>query len=70
MEYRFTSAEEAFRDEVRSLVAAHFPPSRPYNDSPGHRQEWIDALLSRGWAAYKWAPEFGGPGWTATQRYI
>jgi alkylation response protein AidB-like acyl-CoA dehydrogenase len=70
MEYRFTPAEEAFRDEVRSLVAAHFPPSRPYNDSPRHREEWIDALLARGWAAYKWAPDFGGPGWTATQRYI
>jgi hypothetical protein len=70
MEYRFTQAEEAFRSEVRSLVARHFPPSRPYDDSPAHRQEWVDALLARGWAAYRWAPEFGGPGWTATQRYI
>ena len=70
MEYRFTKAEEDFRKEVRSLVAGHFPPSRPYNDSPVHRQEWVTALLARGWAAYKWSAEFGGPGWSATQRFI
>ena len=70
MEYRFTPAEEAFRQDVRSLVARHFPASLPYDDSPAHRREWIDVLRARGWAAYKWAPEFGGPGWSAAQRYI
>lgn len=70
MEYRFTPEEEAFRTDVKALVDTHFPPERPYNDSPDHRQRWLNTLLERGWAAYKWPVEFGGPGWTPTQRYI
>ncbi len=70
MEYRFTAAEEAFRSSVRSLVENHFPAGRPYDGSPQHRAVWHSALIAHGWAAYNWPPEFGGPGWSATQRYI
>ena len=70
MEFRFTADEEAFRKDVRALVAAHFPPERTYDDSPAHRQKWLAVLLEKGWGAYKWPVSFGGPGWTPTQRYI
>jgi hypothetical protein len=67
---RFTEEEEAFRADVNALVNAHFPEVRPYRDTKEDQAEWIAALLERGWAAYKWPIEYGGPDWTSTQRYI
>jgi hypothetical protein len=68
--YGFSDAETAFRGEVRGLIEAHFPPSRPYRHIRGDRDRWIAALHERGWAAYRWPVEYGGPDWTAVQRYI
>lgn len=70
MELRFTDDELEFRNEVRALVEREFPADQPYSGSPTDRKKWLRALLDRGWAGNKWSPEFGGPGWTATQRYI
>jgi hypothetical protein len=70
MRYGFSDSELAFRDDVRALIAAHFPPDRPYRHIRPDRDRWVGALLERGWAAYRWPEEYGGPGWTATQRYI
>jgi alkylation response protein AidB-like acyl-CoA dehydrogenase len=68
--YGFSAEDTAFRSEVRELIAAHFPASRPYRHIRADRDRWISALLERGWAAYRWPVEYGGPDWTAVQRYI
>ena len=60
----------AFQQEVRAFVRAHFPPERPYTNSREDRARWAQALLARGWAAYTWPEEEGGPGWSVLQRYI
>ena len=33
-------------------------------------QGWARILGKKGWLAYGWPVEFGGPGWTAVQRHI
>lgn len=69
MDLRFTPAEQAFRDKARAFVTAHFPAGAPY-DEARDRKRWAAALHARGWAAYRWPQEHGGPGWTATERFI
>jgi alkylation response protein AidB-like acyl-CoA dehydrogenase len=51
-------------------VRSHFPPEQPYDDSPQSRARWAEALEARGWSAYRWPVEFGGAGWTATQKFL
>lgn len=70
MDLSLTPDEAAFRAEARAFVEAHFPPERPYRATPQDRRRWADALLERGWEAYTWPKDWGGPGWTATQRYL
>ncbi|MEB2317084.1 MAG: acyl-CoA dehydrogenase family protein [Pseudomonadota bacterium] len=74
----FSDEELAFREEVRSFIAAELPPaiargqrmnpsvvSEPEESAPWHR-----ALHARGWSAPGWPAEHGGPGWTPAQRFI
>jgi len=70
MDLSLADSEILFRDEVRDLVAATFPPPERYDASPAHERRWHAALLQRGWAANKWPTAFGGPGWTPTQAFI
>jgi len=37
---------------------------------PDIGREWSAILNERGWLAYDWPVEAGGPGWTPTQRYL
>ena len=68
----------AFRDEVRSFIAANLPDDlrRAARRTPSvfHDPDvslpWQRILNARGWAAPDWPVEFGGPGWDAVQRYI
>jgi alkylation response protein AidB-like acyl-CoA dehydrogenase len=69
MELALSAAEIEFRDNVRAFIAAHLGPSA-YRDTKHEQQSWAAALLRQGWAAYTWPVEYGGPGWTPTQRYI
>lgn len=70
MNLSLSQDEIRFRDEVRALIAAAFPPPERYDASPDHQGRWRRALLDRGWAANKWPLAFGGPGWTPTQHFI
>ena len=70
MNLTLSPAELAFRDEVRAFVAQHFTPEAPYSGTSEDEVRWFAALQSRGWAAWKWPVAYGGPDWTATQRYI
>ncbi len=67
--------EIAFRDEVRAFIDANYPA---HLKGKGLREDlskedflaWHKILGKKGWSAPAWPKEYGGTGWTATQRYI
>jgi alkylation response protein AidB-like acyl-CoA dehydrogenase len=76
MDLRFTPKEQAFREEVRGFIAENLPrdiKQRMRLGHPARKQDivaWQRILNARGWAAYSWPVEWGGPGWTAVQKMI
>src|SRR3546814_18366263 len=68
----------AFRDEVRVFLTAHLPDDLRLAAAratsvfidPEVSLPWQRILHARGWAAPDWPAEFGGPGWSAIERYI
>lgn len=76
MDAYITDAERAFRDEVRSFIRDHLPlelAARSRAQTHLSREDvtrWHRVLHSRGWSVPSWPAEYGGPGWSATQRYI
>jgi len=75
MDLNFSSDELAFRDEVRAFIDAHYPA---HLKGRGFREDlskedflaWHKVLGKKGWSAPAWPVEYGGTGWSATQRYI
>jgi alkylation response protein AidB-like acyl-CoA dehydrogenase len=73
------SAEDlAFRNEVRAFLAEKLTPvmraasarqAGVFADA-GLNRVWHRILHERGWIAPSWPAEYGGPGWTPTQRHI
>jgi alkylation response protein AidB-like acyl-CoA dehydrogenase len=71
-------SELAFRDEVRAFLDAQLPDhlragaqaTPTVFAEPDIAREWQRILHEKGWLAYHWPAEYGGPGWTPTQRYI
>lgn len=76
MDIDFTSAERAFRQEVRQFLASSLPPDierRVDNGLELRRDDYLDwhrILCEKGWIAPGWPVEHGGTGWTPIQRYI
>jgi len=75
MNLEFTPEEIAFREEVRTFIAENYPAEMkgrtPKEDLERHEYlAWHKVLGEKGWSAPAWPTEFGGTGWTATQRYI
>ncbi|GAA5234970.1 pimeloyl-CoA dehydrogenase large subunit [Verticiella sediminum] len=76
MDLNYTPEEIAFRDEVRSWLAANLPADLRFkvDHYQGLSKEdilrWQKILAAKGWAGPAWPEEWGGPGWDATQRYI
>jgi alkylation response protein AidB-like acyl-CoA dehydrogenase len=75
MNLEFTAEEVAFRDEVRSFINDNYPKylhERESRDALSRDDflAWHKILAKRGWAAPAWPEQYGGPGWTSTQRYI
>jgi alkylation response protein AidB-like acyl-CoA dehydrogenase len=78
MDLAFTREELAFRDEVRAFLDRHLAEHLRAGTrgtptvfaEPDIGLEWMHTLQSRGWLAYNWPTEYGGPGWTPVQRYI
>jgi alkylation response protein AidB-like acyl-CoA dehydrogenase len=76
MELAFSKEEQAFADEVRTFITENLPRDiarRVEHDLHLHREDfmrWQQILGRRGWHAYTWPAAQGGPGWSATQRYI
>jgi alkylation response protein AidB-like acyl-CoA dehydrogenase len=72
MDLNYSAEEIAFRDEVRSWLAANLP--RELKDKSHLAKEelmrWHRILASKGWVAPAWPKEWGGTGWNVVQRYI
>ena len=76
MDLAFSPEEQAFRQEVRTFIAENYPESLRGKQEHGEELSkedflsWHRILAKKGWIAPAWPKEYGGPGWTATQRYI
>jgi alkylation response protein AidB-like acyl-CoA dehydrogenase len=75
MELNLSKADVAFREEVRTFIAENYPAEmRVPNPETDLRKEqsllWHRILYKKGWIAPLWPKEYGGPGWTVTQRYV
>ncbi len=76
MDLAYTPEEEAFRAEVRTFLAEELP-ARLSDKVRGGRnlnksdiQEWQSILSRKGWLAPHWPAEYGGAGWSVTQKFI
>lgn len=74
MDTAYSAEDLAFREEVRRFFAeAYTPELQKRLRSPEYKiaiEEWQRKLYERGWVAPNWPVEYGGAGWTATQKYI
>ncbi|MBP6580027.1 MAG: acyl-CoA dehydrogenase family protein [Sphingomonadales bacterium] len=76
MDMEFNAEDLAFRDEVRAFIAENYPADLRGKQDEGDELSkedflaWHRILHKKGWVAPAWPVEYGGTGWTATQRYI
>jgi alkylation response protein AidB-like acyl-CoA dehydrogenase len=76
MDLDFSPADVDFRKEVRAFLEANYPPE--LREKQGGEEaltkedylSWHRILAKKGWSAPSWPLEWGGTGWTPTQRYI
>jgi alkylation response protein AidB-like acyl-CoA dehydrogenase len=71
----FSPEDIAFRDEVRAFFDEAFTDDLRdrIRDSKQYRDaivDWQRNCTRRGWVAPNWPVEYGGTGWTPTQKYI
>ena len=72
MDLNYSPEELAFRDEVRSWLAANLPQELKDRGhlSKEELMRWHRILAQKGWVAPAWPKEWGGTGWNVVQRYI
>ncbi len=78
MDLDFSQEDFAFQKEVRDWIAEKYPAEmrqRRQHSPGGHLAKedyvyWQQALYEQGWAGVNWPVEYGGPGFTPTQRYL
>ena len=76
MDLTFSDQDAKFRTEVREFLENSLPPELKYKLQNGieiQREDvvgWHKILYDKGWVAPNWPKEFGGPGWSLTQKYI
>lgn len=76
MEFKLSSDDEIFREEVRSFVQTHLPRdiaqdvSRWVTPRMANYRRWQRLLCDRGWGAPHWPREFGGTDWSPMQKHI
>ena len=78
MDLAFTAEDRAFQKQVRDWIAEAFTPDlrakvaaskNGYLDKEG-QVAWQKKLYEKGWVAPNWPMEYGGPGLSASERYI
>ena len=76
MDLNFTSAELAFRDEVRAFLKDKLPADISHRIHRGlaigaaDYTRWQKILHQQGWAAPSWPKQFGGTDWSPVQLHI
>lgn len=74
MDVEFTAEDQAFRAEVRQFIEENYPAHLVGRDRSELTRDdflaWHKILHEKGWVAPSWPQEFGGTGWTVTQKYI
>ena len=76
MDLQFTPQEQAFRERVLQFLAQKLPKplsEKVHNGTPLSRDDmtqWHAVLHREGWLANHWPRDYGGPGWTAIERFI
>ncbi len=76
MDLSYSTEELAFRNEVRSWLAANLPDDIRdkvvgyHGLSKDDFIRWHKILAAKGWSVPHWPVEWGGTGWDITQRYI
>ena len=78
MNLDWTSADLAFRDEIRAFLSAELTPEMRAATAKmtsvyapvALSLAWQAKLHARGWAAPAWPQEYGGTGWNPVQCYI
>jgi hypothetical protein len=75
VELSLSIEDAAFRDEVRAFIAENYPQEmRVPNPETDLTKEqmllWHRILHNKGWIAPLWPKEYGGPGWSTTQRFV
>ncbi|HBO16145.1 MAG TPA: pimeloyl-CoA dehydrogenase large subunit [Porticoccaceae bacterium] len=77
MDVTFTKEDLAFRSEVREFFVTEYDASVAERSKHGKNAElkegiitWQKKLYAKGWVAPSWPVEYGGTGWTATQKFI
>lgn len=74
MDIEFTQEDLAFRDEVREFIATEFTEEMRNQLAKGMHKDtlvkWQKALYKKGWIAPHWPEEYGGTGWSITQKFI
>ncbi len=76
MDMEFSSEDLAFQQEVRTFIAENYPAELRGKQDDGDELSkedflaWHKVLYKKGWVAPAWPVEYGGTGWTPTQRFI
>jgi alkylation response protein AidB-like acyl-CoA dehydrogenase len=75
MDLSYKPEDNAFREEVRAWLEANYPADmRGRASRDEYTKEdflrWQRILYEKGWGAPAWPKQYGGTGWTATQKYI
>ena len=78
MDIQYAAEDEAFRAEVQAFIAENHTEeirSKTAKSLTGYIDKeafvtWQKALYKKGWIAPNWPVDFGGTGWSATQKYI
>ncbi|MBQ0755076.1 MAG: acyl-CoA dehydrogenase family protein [Gammaproteobacteria bacterium] len=76
MNLEFSQEEIKFRQEIRQWMKENVPEelrqctARGAMPDKAMQQHWEGLLAKQGWLTVTWPEQYGGPGWTATQRYI
>lgn len=75
MDLNFSPEDEAFRQEVRAFIAKNYPEQLKNKNQRAFSEKedflaWQKVLYRQGWVAPLWPKEFGGTGWSITQRHI
>jgi alkylation response protein AidB-like acyl-CoA dehydrogenase len=76
VDMQFSPEDIAFQKEVRAFITEKYPASLRAVQEKGEEMSkeeflvWHRILAEKGWIAPAWPTEYGGTGWTPTQRFI